>query len=84
MAVWPKPAMAIEPVGLNFPVLGSYNSAESGPGPGVPPARRTRPSESRVAVWPMRRLVIEPVGLKPAGPGVSVGWPGVDAGWPAL
>jgi hypothetical protein len=33
----------------------------------LPPAIRTRPSESRVAVWNSRTVVIEPVGLKRGG-----------------
>ena len=67
--MWRLRAVAIEPVGLNVPVAGSYSSAEArnGPGmfhfPGSPPANRTRPSESRVAVPKPRAVVIEPVAV---------------------
>jgi hypothetical protein len=73
---------AIDPVGLNFPVAGSYNSAEATNVVSVPPPTiRTRPSDSRVAVWPVRTWAIDPVGLNPAGPGVEVGaGVGVEAG----
>jgi len=45
-------ARAIDPVGLNLPVAGSYSSAEARLFLELssPPAMRTRPSESLVAV----------------------------------
>ena len=59
------------PVGLNVPVVGSYNSAVASPprygsplgALAVPPAIRTLPFFSRVAVWNIRGLDIEPVAL---------------------
>jgi hypothetical protein len=49
-------------VGLNVLAFGSYNSAEARDvEPSVPPATRTRPSESSVAVASWRAAVIEPV-----------------------
>ena len=53
-------------------VVGSNNSALalSYPWTLLPPATRTRPSESSVAVAAPRATVIEPVGVKP---GVGVG-----------
>jgi hypothetical protein len=55
----------MDPVGLNFPVLGSNNSAEESWSPfgATPPAMRTRPSERRVAVCRERATVIGPVGV---------------------
>src|ERR1035437_1382280 len=65
---------AIDPVGLNFPVAGSYSSAETSSVVSVPPpTMRTRPSRSRVAVWPARTWGIDPVALNPAGPGLGGG-----------
>ena len=55
VAVWLTRATVIEPVGLNVPVAGSYNSAvaraEKTLLPSVwPPVIKTRPLERRVAV----------------------------------
>lgn len=66
VAVWPRRAPIIEPVGLKVPAFGSYSSADArvlGPTP-RPPAMRTRPSDSSVAVGLSRATIIEPVGLK--------------------
>ena len=57
-------AVAIEPVGLNLPVLGSYSSAEArGKLWFSPPAMMTRPLVSRVAVAFIRGTAIEPVAM---------------------
>ena len=64
--MWKPRAVAIEPVGLNVPVFGSYSSAEARAWSltsFTPPAIRTRPSLSRVAVWSSRVVASEPVGL---------------------
>jgi hypothetical protein len=60
----------IEPVRLNLPVFGSYNSAEEELSEGqaflllqLPPTIRTRPSFRSVAVWFARAKAIEPVGV---------------------
>src|ERR1035437_4193233 len=75
VAVWPKRAVAIDPVALKAPVLGSYNSAEaSAPLSSFPPAIRTRPSESSVAVWESRAVAIDPVELKAPEVGSEVGF----------
>ena len=52
VAVCESRARAIDPVGLNLPVAGSYSSAEARLFLELssPPAMRTRPSESLVAV----------------------------------
>ena len=66
MAVWLSRAVAIPPVSLQVPVLGSYNSAEARvPAmPVCPPVTRTLPLGSGVAVWPIRAAAKLPVVLQ--------------------
>ena len=64
MAAAARPYGAFELTGENLPVVGSYNSAETSVDePLVPPAMRTRPSESSVAVGDRRPADIDPVAL---------------------
>src|ERR1035437_3141284 len=73
VAVWPKRAVAIDPVALKAPGLGPYTSAAaSRPLSSSPPAIRTRPSESSVAVWESRAVAIDPVELKAPVLGLEV------------
>jgi hypothetical protein len=55
----------MDPVGLNVPVAGSYNSAEATAPEAspTPPAIRTLPLGSTVAVSPSRTIDIDPVVL---------------------
>ena len=65
VAIPPELVLLIEPVGVNLPVAGSYNSADVR-SVGVPlvafapPAIRTWPSPRSVAVWDSRGTVIVP------------------------
>ena len=63
--MWKPRAVAIEPVGLNVPVFGSYSSAEATAWSRVVVAAGDQDATvaSRVAVWSSRGVAIEPVGL---------------------
>jgi hypothetical protein len=76
VAVCPTRALDIDPVELNEPLPGSYNSADVKPQPSWPPAIRTLPLASKVAVPQHRALDIDPVKLnEPWGAkvGIAVG-----------
>ena len=72
LCAWPRSLLrpkAIDPVGLKFPLAGSYRSAESRkptPTPALmeaPPATRTLPLASRVALNSERGVSIFPVSV---------------------
>ena len=63
----------MDPVELNKPVAGSYNSADARTRgliePSVPPVIRTLPLASKVAVCPTRAVDMDPVELNEPVPG---------------
>jgi len=71
VAVCAVRAVAKDPVEVNEPVPGSYNSADArrASGPPMPPVIRTLPVASKVAVCSYRGLDIEPVELNEPVPG---------------